>query len=184
MTYISNDFLRWSQKINDKSIKPNPLSKDSSGYNPEELESLQNEIIENKDCGLAYYFITEFSYKPHRMHKVIIDKKDAKYSYMILKYINNIDVKKFKKIILESSRPRYLFELAKHLTILTDIEQVESLIIKSNSFTYMRLFAEKISKANIERIEQAVLDSGDSAEIKKFAKYVSKSKMKQFLLVV
>jgi hypothetical protein len=61
---------------------------------------------------------------------------------------------------------------------------VEDLIIKSQSFTYMRLFAEKIKKADVDKIEQAVLATDNGPEIKKFAKYVRKSKMKKFLLVM
>jgi len=74
--------------------------------------------------------------------------------------------------------------LARRLTSPSDIEQIEDLIIKSNSFTYIRLFAEKIKTANIEKLEQFVLDSDNGPEIKKFAHYVKKSKMKQFLLVI
>jgi len=103
---------------------------------------------------------------------------------MYLKHVKGSDTSKFKQIIIDSGKPRYLFELAKHLTTDSDIEMIEDLIIKSNSFTYMRLFAEKIKKANVEKLEQAVLATDNGPEIKKFAKYVRKSKMKQFLLVM
>ena len=102
---------------------------------------------------------------------------------MYLKHVKGANLTKFKEIILESGKPTYLYELAKHLSSQAEIEQIEDLIIKSNSFTYMRMFAEKIKKANVEKIEQAVIASDNSEEIKKFAKYVKKSKMKQFLLV-
>ena len=94
------------------------------------------------------------------------------------------NVSEFKQIIIESGKPKYLFELAKRLTAREEVEQIEDLIIQSKSLTYMRLFAEKIKLADVEKIEQAVLDSENSEEIKKFSKYVRKSSMKKFLLLV
>jgi geranylgeranyl pyrophosphate synthase len=236
----STDALRWTKKLEDKNLKPNPLSKDQTGYNPEELEKLQNEIIKAGDSALAYFFATEFMYKQYRMQKLILDKKDAKYAFMFAQHVKNCDVKalqklvmdsnkikyitrfachvkqadrapledlviqsdkvkyaheylkhvktadvnKFKTLIISSGKPRYLFELAKHLKNQEDIDLVQDLIIASGSYTYMRLFAEKIKSANVEKIEQAVLDREDSEEIKKFAKYVRRSRMKRFLLVM
>ena len=242
--YVENDFstdnLRWLKKLEDKNLKPNPLSKDQTGYNPEELEKLQNEIIKAGDSALAYFFATEFMYKQYRMQKLILDKKDAKYAFMFAQHVKNCDVKalqklvmdsnkikyitrfachvkqadktpledlviqsdkvkyaheylkhvktadvnKFKALIISSGKPRYLFELAKHLKNQEDIDLVQDLIIASGSYTYMRLFAEKIKSANVEKIEQAVLDRENSEEIKKFAKYVRKSRMRRFLLVM
>jgi geranylgeranyl pyrophosphate synthase len=236
----STDSLRWIRKLEDKKIKPNPLSKDKTGYNPEELEQLQNEIIKAGDSALAYFFATEFMYKQYRMQKLILDKRDAKYAFMFAQHVRNCDVKalqklvmdsnkikyitrfachvknadkspledlvikskkvkyaheylkhvktadvnKFKEVILSSGKPRYLFELAKHLKNQEDINQVQDLIIASGSFTYMRLFAEKVKTADVDKIEQAVLDRDNSDEIKKFAKYVRRSRMKRFLLVM
>lgn len=118
------------------------------------------------------------------LENVVLKSKNVKYAHMWLKHVRGADVNKFKAIILSSKKPRYLFELAKHLNNKTDIAQIEDLIIQTKSFTYMRLFAEKIKLANVEKIEQAVLDSDDVNEIKKFAKYVKKSKMKKFFLVM
>jgi hypothetical protein len=236
----SQDFLRWIKKLDDKKLRPNPYSKDQTGYNPEELERFQNEIIKDGDSALAFFFANQFPYKQFRMQKVILDKRDPKYAFMFaqhiknsdiralqnlvidskkikyityfacfvkaaylppleelvaksnkvkwahtyLKYVKTADVNKFKEVILRSGKPRYLFELAKHLKDPKDIEQIEDLIIASGSFTYMRLFAEKIKLANVDKIERAVLDTENSSEIKKFAKYVRRSKMRKFLIVM
>ena len=93
------------------------------------------------------------------------------------------NINKYKEKIIQSEKPKYLFELAKHLNNQSEINKIEDLIIKSGSFTYMRLFAENIKKSNVDKIEQAVLARDDSEEIRKFATYVRKSKMKKFLLV-
>jgi len=236
----SSDALRWTKLIDERQIKPNPYSKDKTGYNPEELEKLQNYIIKENDAALACFCAMEFSYKIHRMQKVVLDQKDVRYSFlfaqnvkgcdipllqkvildskkakyickfacfvksadrkplesfilksknvkyahMYLKHVKGVDVSKFKNIILASGKPRYLFELARHLTDDKDIAAVEDLIIQSGSFTYIKLFAEKIKRANVEKLEQAVLDTDNSAEIKKFAKYVRRSRMRRFFLVM
>lgn len=236
----SQDYLRWIKKLDDKKLKHNPYSKDKSGYNPEDLEKFQNEIIKAGDAALAYFFAFEFTFKPSRMQKVITDKKDAKYAFMFAQHIKTADIKtlqtlvigskkikyithfacfvktaelelleelilkanqakyahmylkhiktanvnKFKDTILMSGKPRYLFELAKHFKDPKEVGQVENLIIASGSFTYMRLFAEKIKLADVDKIEQAVLATENNVEIKKFAKYVRRSRMKPFLLVM
>lgn len=118
------------------------------------------------------------------LEAAIIKSKRVKYAHMFLKHVKGADVKKFKNIIIDSGKPRYLFELAKHLESDKEIELIENLIIQSGSFTYMRLFAEKIKKANVDKIEQAVLATDNGPEIEKFAKYVRRSKMKKFLLVI
>lgn len=238
-TDYSQDSLRWIKKLSEK-IKYNPFSKSEGSYEGKDLENLQNEIISAKDSALAYFFTAEFGYKPHRMQKIILDNKDAKYALLFaqdipnadikalrrivvssknikyisrfacfvkgadakklesiiiksknvkgahnfLKYVNGADVKKFKDLIIASKCPRYLYALAKHLTNPQEVAQIEDLIIKSGSFTYMRLFADKIEMANVKKIEQAVLDSDNVKEIKKFAKYVKRSQMKRFFLVL
>lgn len=237
---FSEGSIKWLRKRSSFTLRPDPFSKDKTGFNVEDLEKLQGEIIRDKDSALAYFFCTEFSYKPHLMQKVILDNRDAKYAFlfaqsikncdiralqkvvldskkvkyickfacfvkgadrkpleaiilksknvkyahMFIKHVKDIDLKKFKRIILESGKPRYLFELARHIKDPKELAVIEDEIIKSKSFTYMRLLAEKIKMSNIDKIEQAVLDSDNVNEIKKFAKYVKRSKMKKFFLVL
>ncbi len=150
-----------------------------------DIRALQNVVMESKKIKYVTKFacfIRNADKKP--LEDLIIKSKNVKYAHMYLKHVKTADVKKFKNIILESGKPRYLFELAKHLTVDSEITMVEDLIIKLKSFTYMRLFAEKIKKADVDKIEQAVLATDNGPEIQKFAKYVRKSKMKKFLLVM
>jgi len=226
---FSYDYLRWLNRIDKISIR-----------DTKDLDQLQREIIANNDPALAYFFAIDYGYQTHRMQKIILEKKDAKYAFlfaqnisfadvkalqqvvmesksnkyickfacfvknadrksletiilksksvknahMYLKHVKDADVKRFKEIIVKSGKPMYLFELAKHLTDPKEITEIEDLIIASGSFTYMRLFAEKIKSSNIEKLERAVLDSDNVEEIKKFAKYVKRSKMKRFFLVL
>jgi hypothetical protein len=206
----------------------------------EDLDQLQTEIIQDKNPALAYFFSTEFSYKPHLMQQIVLEAKNPKYCFLFAQNIKNCDIKALQKIVVESNntkyickfacfvleaeikpleqiiltsknvryahmllkhvkgtnildikniiltseKPRYLFELAKHTKDPKDLAQIEDLIIKANSFTYMRLMAEKIKGANIDKLEQAILDTHNIPEIKKFARYVKRSKMKNFLIVL
>lgn len=117
------------------------------------------------------------------LQKHIIRSRNVKYIHMFMKHNKNVNIKIFKDIIIKSGKPRYLFELAKSITNLEEIGQIEDLIIKSECFTYMRLFAQKIKQANVEKIENAVIALGNDEELKKFARFVKKSKMHNFLLV-
>ena len=195
----SKDYYRWLTKPNDTSSSLT-------------LDFLQQEIIKNHDAAFAFFFAAEFEYKPHLMQKVIIDAQNAQYAYAFAQNIKNADIKalqnivinsnnikyityfacripnsnlnKLKHIIIKSGKPRYLFELAQILTSRSDLNKIQELIIQSKSFTYMRLFANKIKMADVNKIEQAVLASDNGKEIKKFAAQVKQSKMKKFLLMV
>lgn len=150
-----------------------------------DIKALQKVVIDSKKtkyiCKFAC-FVKGANRKP--LEDLIIKSKNVKYAHMYLKHVKTADVDKFKNIILNSNKPRYLFELAKHIDDNKTISRIEDLIIKTGSFTYMRLFAEKIKTADIEKIEQVILDSDNVSEIKKFAKYVKKSKMKKFFIVL
>jgi hypothetical protein len=236
---FSSDSLRWIKIREEKKLNTLTNEDTFSDEKVAALEKLQEEIINNKDAPLAYFFACDFLYKIYKMQKVILDSKDAKYAFlfaqnikhcdikalqklvlnskktkyickfacfvntqdkssleeviiksknvkyahMYLKHVKNADVSKFKKIIINSKKPRYLYELARHLKEPQEIFEIQDLIIQLKSFTYMRLFAEKIKLANVDKIEQAVLDLGNTNEIAKFAKYVRKSRMRKFLIV-
>lgn len=149
-----------------------------------DIKALQNIVINSAKIK----YITKFAcFVPGAdkklLEKIILKSKNVKCAHMYLKYVRGADVNKFKKIILTSNKPRYLFELAKHLTNRKDLSKVEDTIIKIQSFTYIRLLAEKIKTANINKLEEAVLASQNEKEIKKFAKYVRKSKIRKFLIL-
>jgi hypothetical protein len=117
------------------------------------------------------------------LEKQIIASKKAKFANRLIKTSIAIDVKALKSVIIQSKKPRYLFDLATRTSSPKEIMLLQKLIIESKSFTYMRMFAENIDGADVEKIEQAVLDSGNTEEIEKFAKYVKASKMRKFLVV-
>jgi len=154
-----------------------------------DIKSLQKIVIDSKNikyiCNFAC-FVRGADLKPLEtlILKSITKPKNVKYAHKYLKHVSGANVKKFKDFIMVSKKPRYLFELAKHLTNKKEIEKIEDLIIETGSFTYMRLFAEKIKLANIEKIEQVILDTDNVNEIKKFARYVKHSRMKRFFIVL
>jgi hypothetical protein len=150
-----------------------------------DIKALQKVVVDSKKvkyiCKFAC-FVKGCDRKP--LESIILKSKNVKYAHMFLKHVKGSDVNKFKDVIMSSKKPRYLFELAKHTKDPKVLSQIEDIIIETQSFTYMRLLAEKIKAVNIEKIEQAVLDSDNVNEIKKFAKYVKRSKMKRFFLVL
>ncbi len=150
-----------------------------------DIKALQQVVVESGNTKYICQFACFVSGADGKLLEALVLKsKTVKYAHMLLKHVKGSSVKRCKDIILNSGKPRYLFELAKHVSSPREIARIQDLIIKSGSFTYMRLFAEKIKGANIEKIEQAVLDSDNVKEIKRFAKYVKKSKMKRFVIVL
>lgn len=147
-----------------------------------DIKALQDVVVSSNKIK----YITQFACFVKRsdrklLESIILKSKNVQYAHMFLKHVKNANIKKFRNLILESGKPRYLFELAKHSP--SDIELIEDLIIKSGSFIYMRLLAEKVKQANVDKIERAVLATNNGPEIKKFAQCVRRSKMRQFLLV-
>src|ERR1700733_11260275 len=87
----SSDFIRWLNKLDSLITRSN-----------QDLEKLQNEIIKDNDSAMAYFFATEFSYQLHRMQKIILDTKNAKYAFLFAQNIPNCDVKALQKIVVDS----------------------------------------------------------------------------------
>lgn len=119
---------------------------------------------------------------------VIVSSNNIKIITRCICFLPNIHHKDFtrlKNAILNSGKPRYLFELAKILppNKKSDIHKIQQILLRTKSLTYLRLFAEQIEGADIEVIEQVFLDSQDTKEIKKFARSIKKSKMRAFLLL-
>jgi flagellar hook-basal body complex protein FliE len=192
------DYCLWANITETKSSK-------------KKLQELQNDIIKNKKASFAYFFTIDYGLNPHLMQKVILDKKNAKYSFLFAQNVVNADIKALQNVvvqsgqikyidkfdanikdadhkllrtlILASAKPQYLLELAKRSTSKKEIEKIEDELINLGAYRYMRLFATTIKSANVEKIEKAILDAGNIDEAKKFARYVKNSKMKQFLLL-
>src|SRR5271154_1797901 len=96
------DYLKWMQKCERGSLKTNPFSKQTANHSLKDLEELQNEIIRENDSALAYFFATDFNYKPYRMQKLILDKGDAKYACLFAQNIKNCDVKALQQVVVDS----------------------------------------------------------------------------------
>lgn len=148
-----------------------------------DINSLQKIVINSKNIK----FITRFACFVKNcdkalLEKLIIKSNNAKYVHMYLKHGKPKNINKLKKIIINSNKPKYLFELAKHITSQKEFDIIEDLIIKSKSYTYIRLLAAKSKLANVEKLENVILTSTES-EIRKFAKSVKKSKMRKFLFL-
>lgn len=148
-----------------------------------DIKALQNIVVNSKKhkyiCQFAC-FVKGANIK--LLSDLIFKSNNPTYIYMMFKNIKGINLNKCKKIIIKSNKPKYLYELSKRLTNKKEIKLIEELIIKSGSFTYMRLFAENNKFANIDKIENVILETNNINEIKKFAKYVKKAKLANFLI--
>ncbi len=149
-----------------------------------DILALQKIVVESRNIKYICKFACFIPGADHKLlENLVLKSKNAQYAHMFLKHVKGANIRKFKQVILDSKKPRYLFELAKKTNNIKELSKIEDLIIESNSFTYMKMFAEKIRTANIEKIERAVLNSNNINEIKKFAQYVKKSNLRKFLLV-
>lgn len=165
---------------------------------PKILDSLQEEIIKNKDYSLAYFFALTFNYKNYLMQKVVMDSLNANYIFLYASKINNSDIKsleisilktknikvitefacfipkisvdKFKKVILKSKNPKSFYMFIKHINS-NNINLFKDVLIKSGKGTYLFELSKHIkSKKDIELIEDALIKSKSYTYIRLLAK--------------
>lgn len=155
-----------------------------------DIKALQKAILESSSPERIKYlckFACQISGSNKKKIENILAKevtgKLARYAHMFVKNVKGADINKFKKTIIESGKPRYLYWLAKHLKTRREIALIEKLIINAQSFLYIRLMAQHIPKANLNKLEQFVLDSGNVKQIKKFAKSVKQSKSRHLTIL-
>ena len=148
------------------------------------IKKLQNAIIAQGDILQISRFGCFIKGADQTIIENIIAKSNnAKAAYYYIRYVQHCNIEKLKTVILQSKRPRYLFALARLLTNKKDLELIQDLILKSNSYMYMRMFAMYIDGANISKIEDRIVDSGNLEEIKKFSSKVKTDRMKKLSLL-
>lgn len=167
----SQDSLRWIRKLEEKQLKPNPYSKDQSGYNPEELEKFQNEIIKDGDSALAYFFASEFHYKAFRMQKVILDKKDAKYAFMFAQHIKNADIKALQNLVIDSKKIKYITRFACFVKT-AEIKPLEALILRSRNVKWAHMYLKHVKAADVNKFKETIIESGKPRYLFELAKHL------------
>ena len=117
---IGDDFLRWARIC--ERVNLNSSS---------ELEELQEEIIKNKDAGLAYFFSCDFNYQLYKMQNIILEIKNPKYCFLFAKNIINADVKALQNIILNSKNLKYITKLGCYVKNV-NLKKIQTYLLKSN----------------------------------------------------
>jgi len=168
----SADFIRWIKKVEEKDIQLNRYGRDRYGYNPNELESFQQEIIDNKDSALAYFFTLDFSYKPYLMQKIIIENEDPKYAYMFAQNIKNADVNALQKIVVRSEKIRYICKFACFVRG-ADIKNMERIICESGKVKYAHMFIKHVKEADVEKFKPIIIESKKPRYLFELAKHIS-----------
>lgn len=174
-TDYSADILRWIKKLDEKQLKKNPYSKDPSGYNPEDLEKFQNDIIAESDTSAAFFFAMEFGYKSHRMQKLILDKKDPKYAFMFAQSVKNADVRALQNIVVDSKKIKYISKFACFVKS-ADQKQLEPLILKSKNVKYVHMYLKHVKNANVDKMKEVILSSKKPRYLFELAKHTKNLK--------
>ena len=166
----SDDSLRWIRKISER-MQSNPFSKAEGEYRSENLEKLQNEIIGSNDSALAYFFTTEFNYKPHRMQKIILDNKNAKYAFLFAQNIPNADIKALQKVVVGSGEIKYIYKFACFVKG-ADRRKLQSIILKSKNVKGAHTLLKNVEGAKVEKFKDIILDSGRPRYLYELAKHL------------
>ena len=146
--------------------------------NKSDKVKLQEELFKTKDI----FYIARFGCviddcDIEKIFSMVKLSKNAKAAYLLVKSKKNISAYDFKETFLESKKPRYLYSLAMSCENPEELNAIEDLILKSESFTYICKFANNISLANIKKIESWILKTTDLKLIKKYANTIKSERL-------
>lgn len=120
---------------------------------------------------LANFAINPRANKERLINLILESKVPAAY-YIAIKYIKGCDVELFKEVLINSKRPRYVFELAKHAKTQEEIDLLQDIIINAKSNMYVRMFAKFIVGADIKKLETRIISTNSPLEMERFMKDV------------
>ena len=172
-----------------------------------DTENMQKIIIKNKDYKYSYLFaknipeadvkkLQEIVIKSNKMdfvakfacfvknsnsnhiQKIIAKSQNTKAAYMLMRFFKKVNLSLFKDFIFKSKKPRYIFEYCKKTKNIDEIKEGQNLILNSNSYTYMRLFAQHIELADVSLFDNEIILRDNEYELFKYISYVDKSKLK------
>jgi len=147
-----------------------------------EISNLEDLILSSKNIAIISKFV---SFVPkanlNKFKDFIIDKKNLKSYYMFIRHCPDFEISEFKEVLLASNKPKYVYELAKKLSDEQDLLKAESIVLNSNSFTYLKLYAQNIPSANISAFDKKIMKRNNKQEILKFSKSVKNSKLKNII---
>lgn len=165
-----NDSFRWFKKLEERNItKKSEIDK---------LHILQDEIIENKDAALAYFFAVEFDYKTYRMQKVILDNQDARYALLFAKDIVNCDIKALQNVVIASKKMKYICDFACFVNK-ADLDILKPIILKSKNAKYASMWLKLVSDHDV-RFKHIIFNSKNPKYLFELAKNsLSKTEIKK-----
>lgn len=146
------------------------------------LKKLENIVLKSDKISTIVNFACFIAGCNHRkFQQAIINSKNIKSYYLYIKYGNIKDISPFKELIFASKKPRYVYELARHLSCNKDIKRAEKIILNSNSFIYLKLFPQYILGANLKAFEAEIIKRNDKDEILKFVKAIKNTRLRKMI---
>lgn len=124
-----------------------------------DVKALEKLVLKSKNIKLICKFLCNIDLASKDLEDLVLRSKNYKYIYYYLKNGKNQDLNKVLDILIASKKPRYLYEVSKYIDDLFDLEKIESSLLESKNYNYIRMFAVNNKFANIERIEDFILEN-------------------------
>lgn len=144
------------------------------------LQSLQKVLLQDKRLKyLCKFALTVPGANIKQIEKIVLRESQKKLShpaFLLLQHSKGSHFKEFRKLILRSGSPSFLYWLALQKPTPKELRQIERLLLQTGNFAFIRRFAQNVEGANIQKLEEFVLNSGNVIEIKAFAKAVKSAK--------
>src|SRR5579885_3132922 len=146
----STDYWRFL-KIYDK-LKTHKII----NHNDPLLDSIQQDIIYNKDAALAYFLSEYIDYKRHLMQQIIISSKNYKYAYLFAANIKGADIQALQNIVINSGSLKYICLFGCFING-ANKSKIEKLIIASNNPKYACAWMQNSKSYNINKLKNIII---------------------------
>lgn len=124
-----------------------------------DIKALEKLVLKSKNIKLICKFLCNIDLTSKDLEDLVLKSKNYKYIYYYLKNGKNQDLNKVLDILIASKKPRYLYEVSKYIDDLFELEKIESSLLESKNYNYIRMFAVNNKFANLERIEDFILEN-------------------------
>lgn len=159
------DFMRWLLIY--KSVQKHKINYE----NDKNLNKIQEDIINNKDAALAFFFSFDFNYQLHKMQDVILKTKEPKYALLFAQCIVGADIQALQNIVISSNNIKYICKFACDVEG-ADFKKIENIIIRSGIPKYAHAFLKHIPSANVNKLKEIIFNSKKPKYLFELAKHV------------
>jgi hypothetical protein len=139
-----------------------------------DIQTLQSLVIKSGNTTAIIRFARYVQSNTKRLEAAIVKANNPAAALSWLKTVPSASVSALQSIIIASTNPTHLLELARRINSPRTLKSIEDRLVKGKHIKECRLLA-LVAGSNTKRLERTVLNSGNLKEIKALAKQNKRS---------